>query len=165
MASFVFDIISDYDKAELNNVFDQTGREIKSRYDFKGTPAALEWGDSDKTSFKIIGSSAMQIDAILEILRKKLAARNQSQKLLDVSNEIQESNMVSTLLVPLKRGLNQEKAKLITKLIQGSHPKVKTSIQGETVRATSTSKDELQAVMTVIKSQAYDFPISFTNFH
>lgn len=163
MANFSFDIVSDYDKAELNNVFDQVGREIQSRYDFKGTPAGIEWGDN-KASFKVTGDSEMQVDSIIDIVRKKLAARNQSQKLLDISNEVQESNMKVTKFVPFKQGLSQDKAKQITKLIQSEHPKAKTQIQGDAVRVTSNSKDELQAVMSLVRAQDYDFPISFTNY-
>src|SRR5665213_2715971 len=101
MAQFSFDIESDYDKAEMNNVLDQSQREIATRYDFKGTPAALEWIDADKTGFKITGSSDFQIDAILDIIRKKLAARNQSQKFLDVSKVPVVANLKTTKDVPL----------------------------------------------------------------
>ena len=164
MPTFSFDIVSDYDKAELNNVFDQANRELQSRYDFKGTPAGLEWGDGDKTSFKITGSSEMQIEAIIDIIRKKLASRNQSQKLLDTSNAVQESNMKATKIVQFKHGLDQDKAKPITKLITSKNPKVKTQIQGDSVRVMSSSKDDLQDVMTLVRSQDYDFPVSFTNY-
>ncbi|HET8991631.1 MAG TPA: YajQ family cyclic di-GMP-binding protein [Candidatus Saccharimonadales bacterium] len=164
MANYSFDIVSDYDRAELNNVFDQTKREMLSRYDFKGTSAALEWGDPDKASFKVTGDSQMQIDAIIDIIRKKLAARNQSQKLLDTSGEIQESNMKSTMIVPFKKGLNPDKAKPITKLIQTAGLKVKTQIQGEVIRVTGSSKDDLQSVMSLVRAQDYDFPLSFTNY-
>jgi len=164
MANFSFDIVSDYDKAELNNVFDQVQREITSRYDFKGTPAAVEWLNNDKTGLKIIGNSEWQIDAILDIVRKKLAARNQSQKLLDTSAAIVESNLKATQEVTFKKGLDQEKAKQITKLIRNEHPKVKTQIQGDLVRATGSSKDELQAVMQLLRAQDFDFPLSFTNY-
>lgn len=82
MAQFSFDIVSDYDKSEINNVFDQAKREIENRYDFKGTPAGLEWLDANKAGVKIIGNSTHQVDAILEIIRKKLASRQQSQKFL-----------------------------------------------------------------------------------
>ena len=164
MANFSFDAVSDYDKAELNNVFDQVRREIISRYDFKNTPAALEWLNDDKNGFKVIGSGDWQIDAILDIVRKKLAARDQSQKILDTSQEISESNLKASKDVPFKRGLDQEKAKRITKLIQSEHPKVKTQIQGDLVRVTSNSKDELQGVMQLLRSQDFDFPLSFTNY-
>src|SRR3954469_4777950 len=96
MANFSFDAVSDYDKAEMNNVFDQVQREIVNRYDLKRTPAAVEWLDGDKNGLKITGSGDWQIDAILDIVRKKLAARNQSQKVLDTSRDITESNLKTT---------------------------------------------------------------------
>lgn len=164
MANFSFDVVSDYDKAEMNNVFDQALREIANRYDFKGTPAELEWLDGDKTGFRVTGSSDWQIDAILDIVRKKLAARDQSQKVLDTSKEPVVANLKTTKDVPFKQGLDQEKAKKITKLVRDELPKVKTQIQGDTVRVTSGSKDELQTAMHLIRSQDLDFPISFTNY-
>jgi uncharacterized protein YajQ (UPF0234 family) len=163
MAQFSFDIVSDYDKAEMNNVFDQTEREMSSRYDFKGTPAAIEWL-ADKTGLKVTGNGEWQIDAIIDIVRKKLAARGQSQKVLDTSKDIVESNLKSTKEVPFKHGLDQEKAKKITALLRDKFPKVKTQIQGDSVRVMSTSKDDLQAVMQLLKAQDFDFPLSFTNY-
>lgn len=164
MANFSFDVVSEYDKAEMNNVFDQTQREMASRYDFKGTPAAVEWLNSDKTGLKVTGNGEWQIDAILDIVRKKLAARNQSQKVLDTSKEITESNLKATKEVSFKQGLDQEKAKKITSLIRDKFPKVKTQIQGDTVRVMSGSKDDLQAVIQLLKTQDFDFPLSFTNY-
>ena len=164
MAQFSFDVVSEYDKAEMNNVFDQAIREMSNRYDFKGTPAAIEWLNSDKTGLKITGNGEWQIDAILDIVRKKLAARDQSQKVLDVSKEVTESNLKSTKEVPLKHGLDQEKAKKITALIRDKLPKVKTQIQGDAVRVMSGSKDDLQAAIQLLKSQDFDFPLNFTNY-
>lgn len=164
MANFSFDVVSDYDKAELNNVYDQVQREIASRYDFKGTPAAVEWLNPDKTGLKITGSGDWQIDAIIDIVRKKLAARTQSQKILDTSMPINESNLKATKEVPFVHGLNQDKAKKITKLIASEYPKVKTQIQGDAVRVTSASKDSLQSVMQLLKKQDFDFPLTFTNY-
>jgi len=163
MANFSFDIESDYDKAEMNNVFDQAQREIDSRYDFKGTPASIEWMD-DKKGLKITGNGEWQIDAILDIVRKKLATRGQSQKTLDTSKDLVESNLKTTKEVPFKQGLDQDKAKQITKLIRDTHPKVKTQIQGDAVRVMSSSKDDLQAVMQLIRGQDLDFPVNFTNY-
>ena len=163
MANFSFDIVSEYDKAEMNNVFDQTQREIDSRYDFKGTPAAMEWLD-DKKGFKVIGNGEWQIDAILDIVRKKLATRGQDQKVLDTSRELVESNLKSSKEVPFKQGLDQDKAKQLTKLIREQYPKVKPQIQGDAVRVQSTSKDDLQAVMQLLRGQDLDFPLSFTNY-
>lgn len=164
MAQFSFDIVSDYDKAEMNNVFDQTQREITNRYDFKGTPAALDWLNNDRTGFKVTGNSDYQIDAILDIVRKKLATRGQSQKVLDTSKDATVTNLQTVKEVTFQQGLDQDKAKKITKLVRDEMPKVKTQIQGDEVRVTSGSKDDLQAVMQLIKSQDYDFPINFTNY-
>ncbi len=164
MGNFSFDIVSEYDKAEMNNVYDQVQRELVNRYDFKGTPAAVEWLNSDKTGLKIIGNGDWQIDAILDIVRKKLASREQSQKVLDTSRELVESNLKTSQDVPFKQGLDQDKAKQITKLIREEYPKVKSQIQGDAVRVMSGKKDELQAVMQLMRQQDFDFPLSFTNF-
>jgi len=164
MANFSFDIVSDFDKAEMNNVFDQAQREIDNRYDFKGTPALIEWLDSDKNGLKITGNGDWQIDAILDIVRKKLATRGQSQKLLDTSKESITSNLKTTKDVLFKKGLDQEKAKKITALIRDSASKVKTQIQGDEIRVSSTSKNDLQTVMQLLNSQDFDFPIGFTNY-
>lgn len=164
MANFSFDIVSDYDKAEIINVFDQAKRELANRYDLKGTKADLEWLDSEKTGLIITGDSDYHIEAILDILRKKLASRNQSQKVLDVSKENTVSNLKTTKNVTFKKGISSDNAKKITKLIREDYPKVKSQIQGDEVRVTSPKKDELQAVMNLIREQNFDFPISFINF-
>jgi uncharacterized protein YajQ (UPF0234 family) len=164
MAQFSFDIVSEYDKAEMNNVFDQSLREIATRYDFKGTPAALEWSNPDKTGFKITGSSDWQIDAILDIIRKKLAARNQSQKFLDITKTSIIASLKTTKEVPLISGIDQPKAKTLTALIREHFPKVKATIQGETIRVTSPSKNELQEIMALLRKQDLSFPLNFTNY-
>jgi uncharacterized protein YajQ (UPF0234 family) len=164
MANFSFDIVSEYDKAEMNNVFDQTKRELDSRYDFKGTPADLEWLNGDKTGFKVIGNGEWQIEAILEIVRKRLATRGQSQKVLDTTKDVVESNLKASQEVPFKQGLDQDKAKQVTKLLRDEFPKVKAQIQGDAVRVTSNSKDDLQGVMQLLREKDFDFPISFTNY-
>lgn len=148
----------------MNNVFDQVVREIQNRYDFKGTPAQLEWLNGDKTGFKVTGNGEWQIDAILDIVRKKLAARGLSQKVLDVSRAVAESNLKATKEVPFVQGLNQDKAKKVTKLLQSEAPKVKAQIQGETVRVTGAKKDELQAAIALLKAQDFDFALQFTNY-
>ncbi len=163
MANFSFDIVSEYDKAEMNNVFDQVQREITARYDFKGTPAEIEWLD-DKKGFKITGAGEWQIDAILDIVRKKLATRDQSQKVIDTSKDIVESNLKATKEVPFKQGLDQEKAKKISAQIREQFPKVKPQIQGEAVRVMSNSKDDLQSVMQLLRAADFDFPLNFTNY-
>ena len=163
MATFSFDIVSEYDKAEMNNVFAQVEREMSNRYDFKGTPAAIEWL-GDKAGFKIIGAGQWQLDAVLDIVRKKLAAREQSSKVLDLSKEPTESNLKSTWEIPFKQGLSQDNAKLITKKLREEAPKVKAQIQGDAVRVTSSSKDELQQVIQLLSSADYDFALQFINY-
>lgn len=163
MGTFSFDIVSEYDKAEMNNVFAQTEKEISSRYDFKGTPAAVEWL-GDKKGLKIIGSNEWQIDAIIDIVRKKLATREISSKVLDLSGKVNESNLKATKEIPFVEGLTQDKAKQITKIIKEGFPKVKAQIQGDAVRVSGGSKDDLQAVMSAIRSADLDFVTSFTNY-
>lgn len=163
MATFSFDIVSEYDKAEMNNVFAQVEKEISNRYDFKGTPADIEWL-GDKKGFKITGSNEWQIDAIIDIVRKKLATREVSSKVLDLDGKVNESNLKATKEIPFVEGLDQDKAKQISKLVRDNFPKVKPQIQGEAVRVTSGSKDDLQAVMQLVRSSDLDFVTSFTNY-
>jgi cyclic-di-GMP-binding protein len=164
MPTFSFDIVSEYDKAEMNNIFAGTEREIGNRYDFKGTPAAIEWLNGDKTGLKIIGANQWQCDAILDVVRKKLAAREQSTKVLDLSKTPVESNLKTTWEIPFKQGLSQDNAKKITKQLREDAPKAKAQIQGDAVRVTSASKDELQKVITLLKGADYDFPLQFINY-
>lgn len=163
MALNSVDIVSQFDKAEMNNAVDQTLREINSRYDFKNTLAQLDWMP-DKKGITITGDNQFQLDSILEIMRKKMAGRNLQQKILDVSEEPTSSNLKMTWNIPFKEGLDQDKAKKINKIIRDEMPKVKTQIQGDSVRVMSKSKDELQAIIQLINKSDLDFPISYTNY-
>ena len=158
-----FDIISDYDLAKVTNAVEQSQREIASRYDFKGTSATVEF-INNKDGIKITGDNQFHLDSIIDITRKKLAGCGVSQKLLDTSQEPVTSNLKMSWEISFKKGLDQEKAKQITKLIRDNYPKVKSQVQGEEVRVTSPKKDELQAVMQLIRSKDFDFPLEFTNF-
>lgn len=164
MALFSFDIESEYDKSEMNNVVDQAQREIANRYDFKNTSAALDWKSADKQTLIVTGDTQFQIDAIIDILRKKLALRGQSQKAIDVSGEALTNNLKMTLTIPLVRGLDQAKTKIINATIKDAYPKIKTQVQGETVRVMSAKKDELQLVINLLKTNEFDFPLIFTNY-
>lgn len=163
MANFSFDIVSDYDKAEMNNVFMQAEKEMASRYDFKGTPAAIEWL-ADKDGLRVVGANEWQIEAIIDIIRKKLAAREVSSKVLDLRKEIVTANLKATKEIPFKKGLSQEHAKQIAKEIRDTFKKAKAQIQGEEVRVTSQSKDELQQVMTHVRGLDIDVALQFVNF-
>lgn len=158
-----FDIVSDYDIAKVTNAVEQAQREIASRYDFKGTSASLEFIEN-KTGVKITGDNQFHLDSIIDMLRKKLAGCGVSQKLLDTSSDPVTSNLKTTWDLTFKKGLDQEKAKKITKLIRDAYPKVKPQIQGEEIRVSSAKKDELQAVMQLIREADFDFPTEFTNF-
>lgn len=163
MATFSFDIVSEYNKAEMNNIFTQVEREVGQRFDFKGTPAGIEWL-GDKVGFTITGNGEWQIESILDIVRKKLAARGESSKSLDLTKPIVEGNMKARKEVPFKAGLDQEKAKKITKLLRDELPKVKTQIQGDAVRVTSGSKDDLQKAMSIMGEHDFDFAVQFINY-
>lgn len=163
MANFSFDIESSYDKAEMNNVEQLVTKEIANRYDFKGTPAGIEWL-TDKKGFKVIGGNEWQLEAVIDMIGKQLAKRGMTSKVLDLSGKVTEANLRAWKDVPFKDGLKQDDSKKITKLLKESHPKVKTQIQGGTVRVTSASKDELQTVMTTLRTADFDFPLQFTNY-
>lgn len=163
MANFSFDITSEYDKAEMNNVFAQVQKEIIGRYDFKNTPAEIDWLDN-KSGFKVVGANDWQIDSIIDIIRKKLSSRELSSKVLDLSKDITTSNLKATKEITFIAGLDQEKAKQITKLLRDDLPKVKTQIQGEEVRVTSSSKNDLQSAMQLVRAADFDFPVAFANY-
>lgn len=163
MANFSFDIESTYDKAEMNNVEQLVTKEITNRYDFKGTPASVEWL-ADKKGFKVIGSNDWQVETVIDMIGKQLAKRGMTGKVLDTTGKTTEANMRAWRDVPFRDGLKQDDAKKITKLLKEKHPKSKTQIQGEAVRVTSNSKDELQAVMQTISQADFDFPLHFTNY-
>jgi len=163
MAQFSFDIESTYDIGEMNNVYDQSQKEISNRYDLKGTHTALEWLD-DKKGLKIYGDNQFHLDAVMDSLRKKAATRGISQKTFDVSQEPETTNLRMIWVVPFKNGLKQDDAKKITKILRDELPKVKAQIQGEAIRVMSPKKDELQMAMQLLQTKEFDFPIIFTNF-
>jgi uncharacterized protein YajQ (UPF0234 family) len=162
--TFSFDITSDFDSSELDHAIDQAKREMTNRYDFKGTNANLEYSDEKRAGLKLEGDSDYQLDALIDMVRTKLAKRNLSQKILDVSQTADKAGMILRKQVPFVRGLDQEKAKKITKLIRDKYPKVKPQIQGEIIRVSSQSKDDLQGVMALVKAAEFDFPINFENY-
>lgn len=163
MAQFSFDIESTFNKPEMNNVHQLVVREIANRFDFKGTPADVEWLP-DKKGFKVIGADEFQVQSIIDMIGRQLARRNMTSKVLDLGGAHNAANMRAWQDVPFKDGLSQENAKKITKLLKEAHPKVKTQIQGDSVRCTSNRKDELQSVMATLNQADFDFPLSFGNY-
>jgi uncharacterized protein YajQ (UPF0234 family) len=160
---FSFDVVSDFDAGEMTNAVDQAQRELGQRYDFKGTAAKLEFADS-KSGVQLEGDSRNQLDAIIDVLQTKLIRRSISTKVLDLTSEPVESGVIVKRTLAFKKGLDQDKAKHLTKIIRDSYPKAKAQIQGDTVRVSSTSKDDLQGVMTLLKAQDLDFPLEFQNY-
>lgn len=161
---FSFDVVSDYDVAEITNAVDQTQRELMQRYDFKGTAAKLEFLTKDKDGVQVEGDTKYQLDAIIDVLQSKLIKRGQSLKVLDLASEPVQGGKEMRWTVKFKKGLDQDKAKQITKLIRDQFPKAKSQIQGDSVRVSATSKDDLQGVMALLRQQDFDFPLDFTNY-
>lgn len=163
MAQFSFDIESTYNMGEMDNVFEQSKRELLNRYDLKGTNTSLEWLD-DKKGVKICGDIQFHLDAVIDMLRKKAGTRNVNIKTFDTSQEPEQTNLRLIWEVPFKNGLKQDDAKKITKLLKEKLPKVKTQIQGDSVRVMSPKKDQLQEAMQLLREANFNFPIIFNNF-
>jgi uncharacterized protein YajQ (UPF0234 family) len=160
---FSFDIVSDFDAAEMTNALDQAKRELATRYDFKDTAAGVEYADG-KTGLVITADSANQATSVLDVLQGKLIKRGISLKVLDATGQPMQSGKEVRWTIGFKQGLDQEKAKQVTKAIRDQFPKIKTQIQGDAVRVSSSSKDDLQGVMAVIKNRDFDFPLDFINY-
>jgi len=161
---FSFDVVSDYDVAEVTNSVDQTSRELMQRYDFKGTSASIEFADKEKKGLNLTGDTDYQLKSIVDVLQSKLIKRGQSLKILDLSATPVQGGKEMRWSIPFIKGLDQEKAKKVTKVIRENFPKAKSQIQGEEVRVSSASKDDLQGIMNLLKTQEFDFPLDFTNF-
>lgn len=158
-----FDVVSEYDVSAMINACEQAQREISTRYDFAGTNSKLVF-DRDAKKIEIESNSELKIEAIIGVLESKLLKANLSLKFLDKSGEILENNMICRKTISLVQGLDQTKAKQITALIREKGMKVKTQIQGESVRVSSAKKDDLQVVMETLRSTSFDFPVGFNNF-
>ena len=162
MADSSFDIVSTFDRQEVDNALGQTAREIATRFDFKGTGATIEW--QGETAIEISASADERANAVLSVFKDKLIKRNVSLKVLDAS-EPRQSGQQSKIAIELKDGISTENAKKIAKLIRDEGPKsVKTQIQGDELRVTSKSRDDLQAVQKLVREQDYDFAVQFQNY-
>ena len=162
MADSSFDIVSKLDRQEVDNALSQTAREIATRFDFKGTGASIEWqGDH---AIEISASADDRATAVLDVFKDKLIKRQQSLKILDAS-EPRQSGRESKISIALKEGISSEDAKKIGKLIRDEGPKgVKAQIQGDELRVSSKKRDDLQAVIALVKGQDYEFAVQFTNY-
>lgn len=160
-SSYSFDIVSDFDHQEMVNAVDQTSREINSRYDLKNTDTQIELNDS---SITIATDSEFTLNAVQDILRAKAAKRGLSQKIFDFGKVESATGNRVRQEVTLQRGISQDIAKKISKMIRDEFKKVQASIQGEALRVSSKSKDELQTVMQFIKQQDLPVALQFTNY-
>jgi cyclic-di-GMP-binding protein len=160
-STFSFDIVSDFDRQELVNALDQTTREIGSRYDLKDTQTTVELADDKIT---INTASEMTLDAVHDMLQSKAIKRNLSLKIFDYGKIEASSGNRIRQEVTLKKGISQEIAKQISKLIRDEFKKVQPSIQGDVVRVTAKDKDELQGVMQRLKQEELPVALQFTNY-
>jgi cyclic-di-GMP-binding protein len=156
-----FDIVSDFDRQELVNAVDQAIREIGSRYDLKDTKTTVELGEETIT---VNTDSEFTLDAVHTILRTKAAKRNLSQKIFEYGKVESASGNRVRQEITLKKGISQDIAKKITKLIRDEFKKVQASIQGDAVRVSSSSKDDLQAVIQRLKQEDLPVALQFTNY-
>tara|TARA_Y100000813_G_C24068139_1_gene307392 strand:+ start:198 stop:695 length:498 start_codon:yes stop_codon:yes gene_type:complete len=161
--SFSFDIVSDFDRQELVNALDQVKREISQRYDLKGTNTILEL---EKENFFIKTDSELTLNSVIDIIRNKAIKRKLSLKIFDYGPIENVSGNQIKQIVTLKKGLNQEVAKKISKKIRDSIKKINITINGETLRVSSKSKNDLQCAIKLINNMEdeYKIPLQANNF-
>ncbi|HLO85924.1 MAG TPA: YajQ family cyclic di-GMP-binding protein [Nostocaceae cyanobacterium] len=160
-ATYSFDIVSDFDRQELVNAVDQVERDVKSRYDLKDTQTSVELGEQ---SIIINTDSDFTLESVHGILREKAAKRNLSQKIFEFGKVESASGNRVRQEIKLKKGISQDIAKQISKLIRDEFKKVQASIQGDAVRVSAKSKDDLQVVIQRLKQEDFPVALQFTNY-
>jgi len=162
-SSYSFDVVSEFDHQELVNAIDQLRREVDQRYDLKDSKTKI---DLKENELSIVSISEMTIQSVKDILLQKATKRNLSLKIFDFQKiEIIGGNMVSQNVL-LRKGLSQEIAKKLSKLVRDNIKKVSASIQGESLRITGKSKDDLQTAINLLKKEEDDLEIAlqFENY-
>ena len=160
-STYSFDIVSDFDYQELVNTVDQTVRDIKSRYDLKDTQTTVELREQVIT---VNTDSEFTLESVHNILREKAAKRQLSQKIFDFGKVESASGNRVRQEIKLKKGISQDIAKQISKLVRDEFKKVQASIQGDAVRVSSKDKDELQTVIGRLKQEDLPVALQFTNY-
>jgi len=161
MADSSFDIVSKIDRQEADNALNQARKEVEQRYDFRGTDASIAWS-GDQILIK--ANSEERANAVLDVFQSKLIKRGISLKSLD-SGEPQASGKEYRIVSSLKEGISSENAKKIGKIIRDEGPKtVKSQIQGDELRVTSKSRDDLQEVQRLLKAADLDVDLQFVNY-
>jgi uncharacterized protein YajQ (UPF0234 family) len=161
MADSSFDVVSKVDHQEADNALNQAAKEVEQRYDFKGTDASIAWS-GEKVMIK--ANSQDRVMAVLDVFETKLIKRGISLKSLD-AGEPYPSGKEFRLECSLKNGIDQENAKKISKIIRDQGPKsVKAQIQGDELRVSSKSRDDLQDTMSLLRGADLEVDVQFTNF-
>jgi uncharacterized protein YajQ (UPF0234 family) len=156
-----FDTVCEPNLVEVKNAVENTAKEIGTRFDFKGTSAAIEIKDKEITLF---GDADFQLQQVEDILRNKMTKRNVDVRFLDMGKIEKIGGDKVKQVLKVRNGIESELAKKIQKLIKDSKMKVQASIQGDSVRVTGAKRDDLQAAMALIKKDVTDVPLSFNNF-
>ena len=161
MADSSFDIVSKVDRMELDNALNQASREVATRFDFKDTGVKIEMSGE---RILVEAETEERAKAALEVFKEKLVKRSVSLKSID-AGEPELSGKEHKIVIVTKEGISQENAKKVTKLLKDSGPKsIKAQIQGDELRVSSKSKDDLQDAIALIKGANLDFAIQFTNY-
>ncbi|WP_058911539.1 YajQ family cyclic di-GMP-binding protein [Entomohabitans teleogrylli] len=158
-----FDIVSEVDLQEVRNAVDNATRELETRFDFRNVTASFELNDKNQT-IKVVSESDFQVNQLLDILRGKLLKRGIEGSSIEVPEEFEHSGKTWSADAKLKQGIDAPMAKKIVKLIKDSKLKVQAQIQGEQVRVTGKSRDDLQAVMALVRGGNLGQPFQFNNF-
>ncbi len=161
--NFSFDIVSDFDRQELVNTIDQVNRETNQRYDLKGTNTSIEL---DQENIFIITDSELTLNSVIDILRQKATKRKLSLKIFNFQSiEVISGNRIKQT-INLKKGLNQEIAKKISKEIRNEFKKINVSIQGDNLRVASKSKNDLQLVIKMLDKfeESLNVPLQTNNY-
>jgi uncharacterized protein YajQ (UPF0234 family) len=160
-----FDVVSQFDRQELINAVDQALREVHTRYDLKDSASTIEL---DATSVKLHSASEMTLESVRDVLLQKAVKRQLSPKIFDYGRIEEAAKGTVRQTATLRQGLNQDLAREITKLIRDRLPKLKTQIQGDAVRVTGKSKDELQSAIKLLRTMEQErnwtVPLQFVNY-
>jgi len=156
-----FDIVSQFDEQELVNALDQTRREVQTRYDLKDTKTEIA---HSKENITILTDSSLTLKSVRDILESKAIRRNLSLKIFKPGKEENAAGSKVRQVIQLQQGLSPELAKEISKYIRDTYPKVRPQIQGDAVRVIAKSRDELQAVITLLKQKDYPVALQYINY-
>ncbi|MGB3401251.1 MAG: YajQ family cyclic di-GMP-binding protein [Microcoleaceae cyanobacterium] len=160
-STYSFDIVSDFDRQELVNAIDQAKREIGNRYDLKDTKTKIDLGE---TAITIETDSEFTLQSVHTVLQTKSAKRNLSLKIFDYGKIESATGSRVRQEIQLKKGISKEISKQITKIIKDEFKKIQASIQGDAVRVTAKSKDELQQVIQRLKQEELPVALQFNNY-